>query len=566
MKTVVYLCLTLAAASTSLAASSTATTSASRESVDELIARGRTLMRSKKYAEAQAAFDAAAAQDKNSPKTRVWVGRAWIAQGKFDDALQIADELHAAKGSALDSQYLFGLAFCGQAKASAEKGGNPFTQSQFEDAVANLQRATAADPDRYGDAWLPLAEAAWYAANLAVARDAADRAVKLDPKDPFAHSVLGDVAFAQYKVAQEAQDTAGADAHWATSLAAFKKAIELLGNPQDPAGAALLARAHQQCGFLHQWKQDLKSASESYAIAASLDPSKVDFNQVHSGLGAEAFAACITDAIVRFEKLYGHNQPASSTLHWWNGFALFENAKAPEAATEFHRAVELFPAYVNSWYYIFRCEYAQKRFPEAVEALRTNWNLDKDSLAAALASQPEMNLPILEYLVGWCVDPEKHAGEVNNADAALLSEMLTRAAPTQARYWNNLGLFLRDEGDALRASKKDVPKEELQKLWEAAYAAYSQTLEIEPGNPNYLNDTAVMLHYYLHRDYDKALAMYEKAAVRAEEELAKPDLDPNLREVIKIAKRDSNNNIAKVKRVMEKLAKGEKLTREDEDQ
>jgi tetratricopeptide (TPR) repeat protein len=144
--------------------------------------------------------------------------------------------------------------------------------------------------------------------------------------------------------------------------------------------------------------------------------------------------------------------------------------------------------------------------------------------------------------------------------------MLTRAAPTQARYWNNLGLFLRDEGDALRAAKTKADPAQLQKLWEAAYAAYSQTLELEPGNPNYLNDTAVMLHYYLKRDYDKALAMYEKAAKRAEEELARTDLSPEMRDVIKIAKRDSNNNIVKVKRVMEKLARGEKPGPEDADQ
>jgi tetratricopeptide (TPR) repeat protein len=573
MKNVAGLCLALSAAVAPIARAvtrPTALSNARAESVDELITKGRDLLRAKKIDDAQIAFDAAAALDQNSPKTRVWVARGWIAKGKFDDALQTADELRAALRGATantaDPDYLMGLAFHGQAKQSADKGGGQYTNSQFEDSVASLVRATSADAARYSDAWLPLAEAAWYAANLPVARDAAEHAIKIEPKDPAAQLVLGNVAFAQFKTAQDASDAPNADTYWSTALAAFRRAIELIGNPQDPAALAQLANAHVQCGFLHQWKQDMKNAAESYAIAASFDPSKVDFNQVHTGLGAEPFAACMSDAILRFEKQHGRNRPESSTLHWWNGFALFENAKNPEAETEFRRAVELWPAYINSWYYIFRCAYAQKNYPDAIEALRKNWELAPDALVAALGGQPDMNFSILEYLVGWCADPEKHAGVANNADAALLSEMLTRAAPTQARYWNNLGLFLRDEGDALRAAKTKADPAQLQKLWEAAYAAYSQTLELEPGNPNYLNDTAVMLHYYLKRDYDKALAMYEKAAKRAEEELARTDLSPEMRDVIKIAKRDSNNNIVKVKRVMEKLARGEKPGPEDADQ
>ena len=575
MKNAFCLCMalgaTLAPGARSLS-SPTVSAAARVESVDELITKGRDLLRAKKFDDAQTAFDAAAALDKSSPKTRVWVARGWIAKGRFDDALQAADELRAAlKGATAnttDPDYLMGLAFHGQAKESADKGGGQYTNSQFEDSVTSLARATSADAARYSDAWLPLAEAAWYAANLPVARNAAEQAIKIDAKDPAAQIVLGNVAFAQYKVAQDASETENADTYWSTALAAFRRAIELIGHPgQDPAALAQVASAHVQCGFLHQWKQDMKSAAESYATAAGFDPSRVDFNQVHTGLGAEPFAACMSDAILRFEKQHGRNRPESSTLHWWNGFALFENAKMPEAETEFRRAVELWPAYTNSWYYVFRCAYHQQKFSESIEALRKNWQLAPDALVAALAGQPELNFSILEYLVGWCADPEKHAGVANNADAALLSEMLTRAAPTQARYWNNLGLFLRDQGDALKADKgKDADPAELQKLWEAAFAAYSQTLEIEPGNPNYLNDTAVMLHYYLKRDYDKALAMYEKAAKRAEEELARKDLSPELRDVIKIAKRDSNNNIVKVKRVMEKLARGEKPGPEDADQ
>jgi Tfp pilus assembly protein PilF len=535
------------------------------ESVDDCIARGREALRAKKPDEAVRAFEQAAQLDGSTPKTRVWLVRGWIALGKFDDALQAVDELTQAKAPASDTDYLLGLAFFGQAKKSAAQGGGQYTQGQFEDATASLQRALKADATRYGDAWVALAEAAWYAQKLDVARDAAEHAVALEPKDPAAQIVLGKVAFAQFSAAQSAEDKTGLDEHWNAALAAFTKAIEALGRPSGAAEIAQLGDAHLQAAYLYQWKQDAKNAAANYAIAASLNPAAVDFNQVHGGLGAE-FESCLADALAKFHARYGEANPSAATLHWWYGFALFENAKMPASEEQFRRAVQLFPAYTNSWYYVFRAKYSQQEYEEAVAALKTNWRLDPDGLAASLGGDRTLNLPIVEYLVGWCVDPAQHDGEALNADAALLSEMLTRTVPDEARYWNNLGLFLRDEGDALRQKNKNADAAELQKLWEGAYAAYSKTLELQPNNPNYLNDTAVMLHYYLKRDYDKALAMYQKAAKSADELLARKDLRPDEREVIQIAKRDSNNNIVKVKRIMEKLAKGEKPGKEDEDQ
>ena len=149
---------------------------APQESVEALIKRGREALAAGKLTEAQAAFDAADAAERGAPRTRVWVVRGWIAAGKFDEALSATDELKAAKAPAADLDYLYGLGFLGMAKAAiASNGGGAFTQSQLEDSLACLQRATKADSARYSDAWLPLAESAWYAQDLTTAR-AASRA------------------------------------------------------------------------------------------------------------------------------------------------------------------------------------------------------------------------------------------------------------------------------------------------------------------------------------------------------------------------------------------------------
>ena len=99
-----------------------------------------------------------------------------------------------------------------------------------------------------------------------------------------------------------------------------------------------------------------------------------------------------------------------------------------------------------------------------------------------------------------------------------------------------------------RTSESPDDKQLAQSYFEKAYAAYAKALEISPENPALLNDTAVMLHYYLDRDAEKAKAMYKKAAELAEAELKRGDLTPEVRTRDETALRDSRNNLAKLER------------------
>lgn len=532
---------------------------APQESVDALIQRGRALLAAGKPVEAQAAFDEAAVLDNQSTRTKVWVVRGRIANARFDEALEGCDELKAAKAPAADVDYLFGLAFLGVAKlaVSSQNSGN-FTQSQFEDAFMHLQRALKADEARYSDAWLPLAEAAWYAQDLVVARNAADRAAALEPTNFECFAMLGRIVFSVYIA--ESDETAK-ETHWKDALAAFQKAVALLAEPTDPWLRNRLAEMHAQCGNLHGWKQDKPAASASYAAAMAWDPSRVDFGQVHTVLGAEAFLGCINDGVPRFLALHDERDPLYATLSWWNGFARFENAQWAESEAAFRTAVALWPSYANSWYYVFRATFSQQKYPESIEALRTYSRADPEGLTATLASDWGRNLQALNYLIGWCADAGKRTPpSVLNEDAAFLCGLLTKVEPQVARHWNNLGLFLRDQGDALRRrSRSEADPEVLADLWQRSYDAYARGLELAPEDPNFLNDTAVILHYYQKKDFDRVLAMYEKAAVCAEALLARKDLSPDDRAVYEIAKRDSNDNIRRLKKYLERIAAGEEV-------
>ena len=144
----------------------------------------------------------------------------------------------------------------------------------------------------------------------------------------------------------------------------------------------------------------------------------------------------------------------------------------------------------------------------------------------------------------------KHGCGPLNLEAALAAEILTSLQPKVSRHWNNLGLFLRDHADELRARQDEADREAIRDLCNRAYNAYQQALALEPENPNYLNDTALMLQYYLRRDLSRATSMYRKAIRCAEELLAREDLPDDRRAVVEIALRDARDNSSKLESVL----------------
>lgn len=522
---------------------------AQEESAEVSLERGRALLLEGKLAEAQAAFDAAALAEPG-PRTRAWVARGWIASWKIDEALEVIEEIKKDPAAEKLVDYLFGHAFLALAKREiATTGGGQYTQSQFEDALRHFKLASKTTASSWPDLWLGLAESAWYAQDLEAGHEAATRAIQLAPKLPQARVVAGRLLFSSYIAEVDEQAKARL---WEKSHATFQEAIALYGKPAEYAQQSALADVHAQCGDLQGWKKDTAAAIQSYAAAIEWDPAVVKFPQVHSLLGAEAFLTCIEDGATRFTARAGDTDARNATTSWWKGFAQFENAKWPESEASFRRAVELWPAFTNSWYYVFRAAFSQQRYEEAIEALKNYRRIDPEGLTATLGGDFARNESVLNGLIGWCADPAKQKGRVRNDDAAMICEVFTKVQPEVARHWNNLGLFLRDQGDALRMRRGEKPDPEvLQDLWQRSFAAYERSIELSPKDPNYINDTAVMLHYYLKRDFERAQAMYEQSFKYAEEELARTDLSPDDRAVREIAKRDSADNQRRLKKWLE---------------
>ncbi|MBI5431565.1 MAG: tetratricopeptide repeat protein [Planctomycetes bacterium] len=524
-----------------------------QESLDALIARGRALLDAGKTDEALPLFEDAAKRDGDQFRTRVWVLRTQIALGQVEDALAAADQAQAAGAKGPDVDYVMGVGLVELAK-QAVAGGNPggFVGQQFADAVTFLERATAANGERYRDAFLPLAEAAWFAPDLPRARKAVERAVTVAPKSADALTLRGRIAMSQFVAAQADEKTkAEADAHWTVAVESLERALAELAGRDDLGSRAKRADAAKELGNAQLWKQAKDKASLAYTTAIVASPSTVDYLAAYQALGADELLAVLEAAKTAF---VAHPDDAwgEATLLWWLGWTRFDRKKYPEAEEAFRATLAKNPEFVNSWFYVYKACYSQQKYPEGIAALRTFSEADPNGLTAAIAAAKEMTLAEIEFLVGWCANPDKHQGEALNLDAALLCEICTRVSPEVGRHWNNLGLFLRDHADTLKRTTRDTPHETLVGFWERALAAYETALSIAPENPNYLNDTAVILHYNLERDFERALELYAKAFACAEKELARTDLSPDDRAAIELARRDSKNNLALLKKQLER--------------
>ena len=217
----------LAACATPSASANTArpastTRQASAASVDALLAKGRALLDAGDGAAAQAAFDQAAALDP-SIKTRVWVLRSWLAQGRVNDTYNAVDELaKTTKGVEID--YLYGMAFAIDAKRGIETNqAGPMTGTKIEDALQYLGIVMKTDVARFPDATLMVCWAAWESQRYDIGQAAAEKAVLVLPTNPESHYHLGRFALAAFQ--RDQADAAKKDAAEASWQTAFKMAL-----------------------------------------------------------------------------------------------------------------------------------------------------------------------------------------------------------------------------------------------------------------------------------------------------------------------------------------------------
>lgn len=515
-----------------------------RESAEDLLARGRELLRAGRADEALPLLERADEASGRALATRVWRIRCDIARGYLNDALDAVDEL-ARRGERVPAiDYLYGLAFHARAKEYIALGvGGGLVGMNFGDAAQLLARATEADRGEFHDAFLPLAESLWHAGELPRARAAAERALELRPAGFDEAYLLGRIAFSQFVAAKE--DPARADEAeqcWQRAYEAFLLASQSAGEPKEPARRTLLAQCEVQTAYALAWKQRRDEASEHFSRAMGWDPTQLDYRSLWTTLeGSEVLRALERGALL-FREIHGPQAKEDALLLWWLGWANFDRQLWEEAEKSFARALAKAPQYADCNLYIGLARYHRKDPDAAVRALVEGWSSDSGAMTRAAESRSAECLAIFARLLDRCAS----AQPPRNAEAAALAEMRCALDPSDPLFWSYVGLFHRDAGDGLARDGSEAARERRAAHYEKALAGYSAALELAPDDPNYLNDTAVVLHYCLGRELERARELYQRAESRARELLARTDLTPEQRELYETALRDSRSNLARL--------------------
>jgi tetratricopeptide (TPR) repeat protein len=525
------------------------------DEVREAVTRGRALLERGCPAEAEELFTWAAERDGDALRTRMWVLRAWMDAGRSDETLEALDALAAGGAKGIEMTYLYGMAFARRAEQAVASGHlDASVPMLFQDASDGLERAVAADAERFSDAWLPLANAAWQGQDLDTAVRAAETAVKVLEERVDALELRGKVALSRLALA-EAREPGGAaaEASFQAATTAFERALaKRLADAAHDAKDASRRVAATATSLAHAWlwRQRYAEATDAFATAAAFAPDAVDYGSMlqllSSASGDEpsaGFRAALELARERLELRAGTEDVREATLLWWLGWARFGAAEWAGSEEAFLAGLRLAPEISNGWYYIGLARHYRKDAEGALEALRTGWEADPASLAGTAAASGG-GVRGFEGLIGWCATQEP----ARNLDAAFLAEVLTVAFPDEPRHWNNLGLFLRDEGErqewaAHEGTGPEPDADVLADLYTRSFAAYERALALTPDDPQVLNDTALMLQYHLDREPERVEAMYRRSIELSERRLASDELSPDDHARFEQTRKDARGNL-----------------------
>lgn len=531
------------------------------DEVDDWIAEGRRLLDEGAAEEAEAIFERAA-NKRDTWKTRMWVIRSWIAQERVNDSLNAIDSLRDDGAEGPDLDYLYGMAFAAGAQKKINEGvSDTSVLMNAESGAEHLARCCAADAERYRDAFLPLAFANWYAGNLDASLEAAQAAVRHYPEKPAGRFQVANTSWSLWgAVASDESKAEEAAAHLARAVEALNKTIELYGEPEEWTGRRNLSKAAELLCHAQAVSGDTDAAIDALAIACEWDPTSVNYQRAWEFAGADACRVALDRGAAAFAERFGEREQGDATLLWWLGYLCWSTAVQGEDEFEqrltdgeaaFEKAVAKWPAYTNSWYWIFRCRIARAAPAEAIDALREYWTVSPDGLVSELSGDVTLHRDQIDWACGM------QFLENELADCVFAYEVITRLEPDRIWNWSFLAQFLRDQGDVLfrrtPRGEREAVLPRCKELWERSWETYQYALSIEPENPALLNDGAVVLHYNLERDYETAEAMYIRAAENAEAMLADPDVEEERVPFYETALRDSRNNLPMLRAKMEAI-------------
>jgi tetratricopeptide (TPR) repeat protein len=406
---------------------------------------------------------------------------------------------------------------------------------------------------------------------------------------------LAEAAYAAYVAARDA----GAEPAEVRDLYARTEGAltSLLGRaPSDPW-------VHAAIAGLYEWDGKVAEARDALMRGIDRMPSAEARAGMVGRLAELARRATDRTALETFEEL-ARRHPQLAEAHrelgkerFWRALEQLEagafHADAFRAAeASFRRARELRPELpeldgeMRGWEAICRngagwCLYRTG----AIEAAEAAFRSMAESLEHGLEWRFEDRLPDGLTGLAFCAQAYLQAGDL--LGAAEINDHLRHVKPDDVTYANDAGLLLRDaayqierfgrnlcyaaqglvenaeavaawraragidaavapgspeERDALRAAANRAI-DDARALMQRSADAYRAAAELAPDDVRIVNDTALILVYYLHTDIDAAKAMLQRCVELGAEQIADPALDEESRFALRSAWGDAHQNL-----------------------
>lgn len=451
------------------------------------------------------------------------------AAGDYKAAAATLEQAGAGKSDDATALTAYGTYLLRDAEARAASGqGQGLDVADAFSSAADVLRKAAAAKNAPPEAFVNWSEALINTDDLRNAEKATDTGLQKHPDDLALLLQKGRVLTTRAsKSTGDKQKEA-----YAGAMAAYRKARDKF--PKGTDSCVRLGELEVLQGQIADQDKHMQEAQAQWREALQRDPGAVDLNAMGQWLGNDA-AADLMAAVNQ-----GAEEP---TRLWYQGkFELGATPPRWEAARQhLERVMELNPAFTNTWYLLAtgamaegarlqqagQTDPAERAYLYAASAWARYLKDFGANQIQGMASAEDKGQGFLEQ-VRWLEG--KAIGGGRAADAAQLARWRTQARPQDAEAWNNLGFFLREAAQ-----------------YEESLAAYRKALDLSPDDPGLLNDTAVILHYYLKRDDAEALSLYQKAQAKAQAILDQPAgrSEEELQNV-RTALRDSTNNLKKL--------------------
>ena len=496
---------------------------------DELRQRAFAAENAQRFGEAADAF---LALSRGEPQRVEWVvaaGRCLGRSGRFREAVDLLDAARKQFPGIHEVPAMLARTFLLQAKT--DRGVlNP--EILWADAAELAEGVLAQVPDDE-DSRLVLAQARYLLGDWEEAVRQAEEAGRRHPKRAGAHVLLGRIAGDRLRdllqtyereqpSGQAAADLVGRiDEQRQAAMRSYRRAAEL--DPSRP-------HPHLAMGQLAWLDRKPDLARQHFADALVVDPdAAVDHDGLAKGLDWQARAAFYAAVGKRYAAGTGARPERLATLQFHEGRARFEGSQWGEARACFEGVLAGNPGATNARYYLFLCAYHAG---------------DHDGAEAHAAAYAAVSAPAFADVVRSLVGDRR--AEVGAIVQFLADRAYAQQRVPASRDLNHVIACLKDSADAWN-NHAFLCRETGR--FDDALGSYLHAQEKEPGSPQLLNDTAVILQYHLPsaENLRKARQMLERAVQLADQQLADAQTPAARRELITKAKADARANLAAMK-------------------